>query len=166
MSIYEMKKPKRINAVSVSIMFIVLIIGYLGWAIVPIYWPIFQLSGIMHGTCNDAYRVQDDEQLMKKLIADAQRTKLPLTKDNFRFTRIPYSPEELEAMAPGNQTRQALMQKRGKECLLEMRYDASYPLPLLDQTIHWPFEREVRKTLEQVRYDKMCTCVSVPRGER
>lgn len=165
MNIYSMKKPKRINSVSITILVIGLVVGYLGWAIIPVYWPIFQLSGIMNGTCNDAYREQDDDKLMTKLVKDTQRTGLPLTKDNFRFTRIKYSEEEIQAVGPNKHGVQQMMRKRGKECLLEMRYDASYPLPLINQKVRWPFERSVRKTLEQVKYDKTCTCVTVPRDE-
>lgn len=162
MNIYAMKKPKRINAVSISFFFLALIFGYIGWAVVEIYGPIFQLSGIMRGACNDAYRNTSDEQVMNKLLKDSQRTGLPLTKDNFRFTRIPYSEEELQVLTKGNQSARAAIAARGKTCKIEMRYANDFKLPLLDKTVHIPFEKTVVASLEQVKYDKMCTCVTVP----
>lgn len=162
MSIYAMKKPKRINSVSISFFFLALVLGYVGWAAVEIYWPIFQLSGIMRGACNDAYRVHDDKKVMAKLLKDARRTGLPLTKDNFRFTRVQFTDEELLAMTKGNAKHRASLVKRGKSCLLEMRYEDDFALPLLDKKLHIPFEKRVTASLELVKYDKMCTCVTVP----
>lgn len=162
MSIYAMKKPKRINAVSVSFFFLALIVGYIGWAAVEIYWPVFQLSGIMRGACNDAYKIHDDEKVMAKLLKDARRTGLPLSNDNFRFTRVPHSDEELITKSKGNAAIRRNMIRRGKTCVIEMRYEDDFKLPLLDKRLHIPFSREVEGPLELVKYEKMCTCVTVP----
>lgn len=162
MSIYAMKKPKRVNAVSVTFFFLALIVGYLGWAAVDIYWPIFQLSGIMRGACNDAYRVTDDKVVMQKLLKDAQRTKLKITKDNFRLTRLPYSEDEIVKLSANNPNLRKMLVERGKTCMIEMRYEDDFSLPLIDKKMHIPFSKTVTATLEQVKYEKSCTCVSVP----
>ena len=161
MNIYAMKKPKRINAVSISFVVIAGIVTYIVWAFLPIVWPIFQLQGMMQTTCNDAYRVMDDEELMKKLLKDTQRTGLRLTSDNFRLQRLPYSEEEL-AVQVSNPRMQELMRKRGKECLVEMRYVGTYTLPYLNITFTKEWTGAKRAPLEPIKWEKQCTCVSIP----
>lgn len=165
MNIYAMKKPKRINAVSITFFILALGVGYLGWAFIPIYWPVFQLSGIMRGVCNDAYRVHDDKQLMEKLLKDSRRTGLRVSQDNFRLTRLPYSEDELIALSNGRQAMRNMLIKRGKQCMLEMHYEDDFALPLLDKKLHIPFDKTVVQTLEQIDYE-MCTCVRAQPAER
>jgi hypothetical protein len=159
-NIYAMKKPKRLNAVSVTLAGIVLVLAYVIWFLVPAFWPIFQLTGIMRGACNDAYRVLDDEKVMEKMLRDAKRTKLRLSLDNFRLTRIPYTEEEMAALTKDNPTARDLLQKRGKECVIELRYQDQYEWPLIGQTTAFTFEREVRAPLETIKWEKSCTCVT------
>ncbi len=149
MSIYAMKKPKRINAVSVSITLIFLLIGYLLWFAIPVYWPNFQMGGIMKSACNDAYRMTDDEEVMKKLVKSSQRTGLRLTKDNFRFTRVEYTPEERAERKLAADSYQA---KRGKTCIIEFYFEKDYKWPLIDATTHIVFEKQVEGDLTQVEW--------------
>ena len=161
MNIYAMKKPKRINSVSVTFFILALVVGYVGYFFVPIYWPVFQLSGIMRGVCYDAYRYTNDEQLMTKLLQDGRRTGLKLSKDNFRLTRIGYEAEELRTLSKGNSRLKDILAERGKACRLEMHYEDDYALPFTSKTVHLKFDKTVEQTLEQVEYDT-CTCVSLP----
>ncbi len=158
MNIYMIKKPKRINSVSVSLTLILATLGYLGWFYVPVRWPIFQLKGIMRATCNDAYREYNNEKLMKRLLSDARRTGLNLSPANFRLTRIPFTHEEMIAqkMKPGD-----LTASRGKECILEMHYEDDYEWPLIGKTTRIVFEDKVSAPLEYIKWEKQCTCVTV-----
>lgn len=164
MNIYSMKKPKRINAVSVIFVFLAAVIGYLGYVFVPIYWPIFQLSGIMRAACYEAYRQTADEPVMASLLDNGRRTKLKLSKDNFRFTRLPYSEEELKVQSKGKPRLREILMERGARCRIEMHYEDDYPIAFTGKTIHLTFDKTVEQTLEQVDYE-MCTCVSVPRDD-
>ncbi|MCA9549042.1 MAG: hypothetical protein KC933_03335 [Myxococcales bacterium] len=163
MSIYAMKKPKRVNSVSIALFIGLVLIGYLVYAFLPIYWPIFQLGGMMQTACNEAYRQLDNELVVEGLVKNAKRTGLPLTKDNFRMTRLPYSDEELMKFQ-GNTGVQETMRKRGKECLVEMRYRGSYTLPFTNFTFTKEWSGEKRAPLELIKWEKQCTCVTVPGG--
>lgn len=165
MNIYAMKKPKRINSVSITFFILAVVVGYAGWALIPIYWPVFQLSGIMRGICYDAYRNHDNEKLMDKLLKEGRRTGLKLSEDNFRLTRLPYSEEELVALTGGVMEKRGLYLKRGKTCRLEMHYEDDFTLPVIDKSVHLSFDKTVESTLEQIKYDKTCTCVTLPREE-
>lgn len=149
MSIYAMKKPKRINSVSVSITLIALVFGYFGWFLIPVYWPNFQIGGVMRAACADAYRLPDDKQIMKKLVADSRRSGLRLTEDNFRFTRVPYTPEELTERKIDSNSNVA---KRGKECILEFYYEDDYEWPLIGKKSTFTFEKTIKGDLTQVEW--------------
>jgi hypothetical protein len=157
-NIYLMKKPKRINSVSITLGLIGLALAYVGWFMVPAFWPIFQLTGIMRGACNHAYKEPSDEKVMNFLLREAQRTKLKLSKDNFRLTRIAYTDEELNALPSAHA--QELSRKRGKECVIELIYQDKYAWPLIGQTTEFTFERAVRQELDPVKWEKGCTCVT------
>ncbi|MEL7368203.1 MAG: hypothetical protein AAFN74_04770 [Myxococcota bacterium] len=137
-----------------------IILGYLLYWWGPILWPIFQMTGIMKTACNEAYRQLDDRKVMQKLLGDAQRTGLAVTEDNFRLRRIPYTPEEMEQFA--NKTE--YIQRRGKVCEIDFRYADTYAIPFTGKTIHLQFDRTVDAPLSPVKYDKLCTCVTVPGG--
>lgn len=158
-----MKKPKRLNAVSLTLMGLVVVFAYVIWFLVPAFWPIFQLTGIMKGACNEAYRESDDRKVMAKLLMEAKRTRLPLTEDNFRLTRVPYTDDEIATLSNGEQGMIDMLQRRGKECVLELYYEDDYEWPLIGKTKHFTFEREVRTPLEVVKWEKACTCVTTSR---
>ncbi|MCB9654219.1 MAG: hypothetical protein H6729_08845 [Deltaproteobacteria bacterium] len=159
MNIYLQKKPRRINSFSVTLALIVLVAGYAGYFYLPLWWPVFQLTGIMRGICNEAYRNVNDEDLMKKLMAESKRVRLPgLTAENFEFTRVPYEQEEL-ASAKGLRP-----ELRGKRCELYLSYERTATWPLLGKTSTFHFEREVVSDLSFVDWDDSktkCTCVTV-----
>ena len=166
MNIFLQKKPKRINVVSVTLTTILVVGGYFLWFWVPAFWPIFQLSGIMRGACNDAYRQTDDAKVVQKLLADAKRTRLKLSEDNFRFYRVPYTDEELEKLPGGRAS--DVWARKGKICVIEMHYEDDYRLPLIDKTHHQVFERTVEVKMTPVTWEKQdwslpeCRCVHVP----
>lgn len=145
MSVYAMKKPKRINSVSVTIAIVLLIGGYFAYAFVPKYWPFFQMKGILRGFCNQAYRdYKDDKKLIEKLVKDTQRVKLDLGPDNFVFTREPYDPEEFV----GKTEQQASqMHQRGKTCVVEFYYEDQITLPLINRPFTRSWESELRVPL-------------------
>ncbi len=149
MNIYAMKKPKRINSVSITVTLVILVVGYLGWFIIPTWWPSFQMGGIMRGACNDAYRMTNDEKLMTKLVKDSRRTGLKITKENFRFTRIKYTAEELnELNYPSGSTPDV----RGKRCVIEFYYEDDYMWPLINKPQRIVFEKRIEAPLEQIKY--------------
>ncbi|NJK88967.1 MAG: DUF615 domain-containing protein [Myxococcales bacterium] len=158
MNIYAPKKPKALNSVSVTLMLIALAFGYFCWAFIPIYWPIFQLKGIVRGACNDAYREMDDTLVVQKLVTASGRTGLRLTKDNFRMERVPYSPPEIEE-AVGHikdfETRARQMKylrERGKLCIIEYYYRADYSLPLVGVSLPLTFNDRLEGSLETVTW--------------
>jgi len=157
-NIYAPKKPKRINSVSVTLALMTLAFGYFLWAFIPIYWPIFQLKGIIRAACNDAYRVLDDEAVVSKLVQDAARTGLPLTKDNFRMERVQMEPEEIEAETADfedqvqKRLRQDYLRQRGKTCKIEYYYRGRYDLPLIAQTVQITWNDTVSGSLETVSW--------------
>ena len=166
MNIYMMKKPKRINSVSVTMAIGILVIVYLVYWWGPILWPLFRMTGIMKAACNDAYRITDNEAVMKKLVADAQRTGLRITKDNFRFRRLPYTAADLKALNPNGDADMSYTEKRGKHCEIDFRYSDDFPIPFTGKTMRFTFDRTVDQSLELVKYDKICTCVTVGGGAR
>lgn len=152
-----MKKPKRFNSVSVSLLVIALVLAYLAWAFVPIYWPIFQLQGIVRGACNEAYKKYDNDEVLRWLLTESRRTGLRLTKDNFRMHREPHTEEELTQMvqkAPSNRQSQLrdMFTRRGKTCVISYRYKDTYTLPLFGTEVPLTFENTVKGTLETVTY--------------
>ena len=161
MNIYAPKKPKRINNVSITIAIGVVIIGGLLYWWVPILWPIFQVTGMMRTACHEAYRTMDDEKLIDDLARDAQRTGLAISKDNFRIRRIPYTPEQLRESGLPKDSPIIL---RGRTCEIDFRYENDFPVPLVNKSMHLVFDRTITDTLEPVKYNKLCTCVSVPGG--
>lgn len=166
MNVYLQKNPKRVNAVSVTLTLVALGGGYLLWFWLPAYWPVFQLTGIMRGACNDAYRIVDNDEIIKKLLVNARRTGLRLSKENFRMTRTRYSDEELRKLPGGMKT--DVWAKKGKTCVIEMHYENDYTWPLIGKTQRLVFERTVEAELSPVIWDKGggsfpdCRCVSLP----
>ncbi len=161
MNIYMMKKPKRINSVTVTMAVGLLVIGYLLYWWIPILWPIFQMTGIMKSACNAAYKDFDDERVMAGLIKDARRTRLRISEDNFRFRRVRYALAEVQGMGIEDNS---FFARRGKHCEIDFRYTDTYPIPFLGKSIELTFDRTVDQPLTTVKYKKYCTCVTVPGG--
>lgn len=145
MGIYEIKKPRKINSFSVTLFLIVTIGGYLLYWYIPIWWPIFQMQGIMNGICNDAYREIDNEKLMAKLLKESQRTHLRVTKENFKLERVPYMPNELP-----NLTEYAAA--RGKFCKLSFSYAAESELPFIGKRVQHEWHKSAEVDLKIVKY--------------
>jgi hypothetical protein len=136
MGIYEMKKPKAVNPVSVTMVLVAALLIYTGWVVIPVWWPLFREGGIMQSICNDSYREYDDEKLMAKLLRESARTGLRHSNENFEFKRIPWSPEESrEFSGPSG----ALYALRGKECRLSFSYLGTIKWPLIgkEQSLTW-----------------------------
>lgn len=149
MGVYEIKKPKRINVFSVSLFLIAIaFVGGLSWFL-PIWWPVFQLTGIMQGVCNDMYRERSNEVLMKKLLKDSARTGLQLVPENFILERIPYTQQELNALNMGDTSAVAI---RGKECRLTLRYLTDTEIPVIKKRIQIPWSRTIQTDLKVIKY--------------
>jgi hypothetical protein len=150
-TIYEMKKPSRINAFSVSLVLVALALAYFLYFFIPVWWPVFQLTGIMKGVCNDAYHTHDDKKLMDKLLAEAKRTRLRLTEENFLLERERYTPEELNAMSISDSAR-ALLERRGKVCRISLGYTSEAKLPFTQKVVEIPWNRSVETDLAVIKY--------------
>lgn len=150
MGIYEIKKPRRINSFSVTLTLILIVLGYLGWFIIPLWWPVFQETSIMQGICNDAYREYDNEKLMVKLMKQSARTGLPLRRDNFVFERVPY--QEFEFPPGLGPDGHKLFETRGKECRLSFTYVTKGEWPLIGKKVQIPWKRSVKTDLKVVHY--------------
>ena len=172
MNIYAMKKPKRINAVSVSLFVFAVLFVYGVWALVPTFWPLWQMSGIMRSGCARAYQSDDNEWVMKQVLKDSRRTGLTVTKNNFRLARVPYDDAELEGKTKAMQD---LMVKYGRECVLRFRYVDTYQLPLIGVEYRLPYESKITVNLRRNEGDKntlndlvynSCSCTSVRRPSK
>jgi hypothetical protein len=149
LGIYEMKKPKKINSFSVTLALIVAALVYLGYFFLPVWWPIFQETGIMQGICNDAYREYSDEKLMEKLLKESKRTRLPLTKENFVLERVKYDDVELSKFPEASRD---FVQGRGKECRLTMTFTSNAEWPFIGKKSQISWNRTVRTDLGLVKY--------------
>lgn len=149
MSIYEVKKPKRLNAFSVPLFIVLFAVGYFLYWWLPMWWPVFTLTNIMRGICNDAYREMDDEKLMTKLLNDSRRTGLRLTAENFEIERIPWEEGELEAKG---QKRSETSDKRGKTCVINFYYTVDSQLPIIGKSVEVNFDREVQGDLSVIQW--------------
>lgn len=162
-----MKQPKRINSVSVGLAVVGLVVGYLAWAFLPVFWPLWRVAGMTRTACAEAYNSTDDEKILTNLVRASRRSGLRLTKENFRLERVPYSDEELAKLPEG---RQEKAYEVGKTCIARFRYVSDYPLPLIGTRITIPYESAVEADLAPVDtstnelYELMygsCTCTSV-----
>jgi hypothetical protein len=147
--IYEIKKPKKINSFSVTLFLIVVVGGYLLYWYIPAWWPIFQIKGIMSGTCNDAYRQMDNDKLLDKMLKETKRTGLKLTKQNFELERERYTPAELVGL---DEKKQDLMQRRGKTCRLTFRYKNNYEMPFIGKSVPLSWTKTVESELGIIKY--------------
>lgn len=153
MSVYDMKKPKRINSVSVSMTLILLVVGYLAYAFGPTYWAIFRLQGVIKSACNEAYRQMDDDKVLDFLVSAVPRTGLPLSKDNFRFTRVPYTGERARELFDKPLRDVAIsVTNRGMRCEIEYYYKHELTLPLLGIEVPLVHNGTVTGSLEPVQY--------------
>jgi hypothetical protein len=162
MNIYMMKKPKRINSVSVTLFLMAAAAGYLGWANLPIWWPAFQMTGIMRGICNDAYHESDPEKLMRRLVSEARRTGFKISADNFKIKRVPFTPDEM--MKAETEHLRSIMAYRGKACIVTFHYEDNFVWPLIEKPRRVVVDREIRSEMETVSWtkdkNKACTCVT------
>jgi hypothetical protein len=147
--VYEMKKPKRINSFSVTLFFVTVTVAYLGYWYLPEWWPMFQLTGIMRGICNDAYRTYEDEKLVDKLLKESKRTGLRLTKENFLLERVKYTAQEMNNF---DQNQQLTFGQRGKKCILYVKYHKRSPLPFIGKEVPLSWEKSVETDLSTVKY--------------
>lgn len=148
MGIYEIKKPKKINSFSVTIFFVAIVSAYLCYWYIPIWWPTFQIGGIMKGICNDAYRQPNNETLMDTLVKQTARTGLKLTKENFTLVRVPYDPKDL----PSEPSTREVFERRGKLCRLTFNYRNIYALPFTGKSVPLTFSKTIETDLKVVTY--------------
>lgn len=170
MNVYAMKKPSKINGVTVVMFLLLTGFIYGVWTFIPVIWPLWQVTNEMRVACASAMRTDDDEEVIKLLLKNTQRTRLKLSADNFQLTRIPYEPEELESKSPEAADR---FRKIGRECLLEFYYDDTYLMPIIKREFRMPYQSEIRLDLVKNTAQKnllnewaynSCTCTAVRRG--
>lgn len=144
-----MKKPRAFNSLTVTLILLVAGLVYAGYWIVPVWWPVFQLTGIMRGICNDAYHQRDNEILIEKLLKEGARTGLILSKENFQLERVAYSEEEIQKF---DEQARPLMISRGKECVLRLIYVSNAKWPFLDKSTKITWRRSISTDLGIVKY--------------
>lgn len=149
--IYEMKKPARINSFSVTLTLIVATLAYAGYFFIPVWWPVFQVTGIMRGICNDAYHTFENEKLMEKLLKETKRTGLYLTSDNFVLERVPYTEEDYQAQNIDYSKRPAY-ERRGKLCRLTLTYTSKARWPFLEKVTDIPWNRSIETDLSIIKW--------------
>jgi len=146
---YDPKTPKRINSVSVTMFLVTVALAYGGWFYLPHWWPVFQLSGIMRGICNDAYREFDDKKLMDKLLTQSQRLSMKVAREDFVLYREPYTPQDVHAM---NDEARRVLQTRGKVMHAKFKKTVVAKWPLVSKWSYLTFEKEVSTTLETITW--------------
>ena len=171
MNIYAMKRPRRMNAVSAGLTILLLAAVYAGWALLPVLWPLWQISGMMRTACAQAYRTTDNGEVIAYLMKEVQRSPLAVNEDNFRLERKPYAEDELLNLAPDARRKR---RAQGRTCVLRFRYVDRYRLPILGTMYRMPYEASVRldlrpnegrgRALNDLVYNS-CTCTSVRRGD-
>ncbi len=144
MSVYQLKKPRRINSVSVGLAVIFAVLVYAAWFLVPMFWPLLQVSGMARRACAHAYAEPNDQVVFDRLLKETRRTRLRLSKDNFRFERIPYSEESLRGVPALKQDRALSI---GETCEIAFRYVGDYELPLIGATVTIPYETSYSMSL-------------------
>lgn len=152
---YDPKKPSAFNPVNIAIVLGLAALGYGGAFYLPHWWPVWQLSGIMHGIGNEAYRNADDTKLMANLLKEAQRTKLGLTEQNFTIERHPYTPEELEVAADGKPITdhaRKVYETRGKSISIHLEHSVDAKWPLMDKWTTLTFRRTVNTDLSTIKW--------------
>lgn len=147
MNVYAMKKQRKINSVSVSMALILFLMGYLAYAIVPVWFPMFRMSGVMRGVCNEAYKNFDDEELTKKVLTGARIAGLRLTREEVRFVRVPYDPEVLAMEAPNWRE---VLSKRGARCQVVFETVAQIHFPIIEKVVDWPYTGYVDREIPRV----------------
>ena len=149
MSVYELKKPRFFNSFTNTLLVLALTLGYLGYWFMPHWWPIFQLTGIMRGACNNMYREYDDKKVLEGLLRESKRTGLKLTKDNFLLERVLYDHEEIATQPPHAKDQ---LQRRGKSCRIQMIYVVDSVLPFINKTKTLEFRRDITGDLAVIQY--------------
>lgn len=152
---YDPKKPSAFNVVNVILVLVLGTVGYLGWFYVPHWWPVWQLTGIMRGVGNDAYREYNNDKLLEKLLKESKRTGLKLTAQNFTIERRAYTPEEMaEALKGTNMSDAArlLFEQRGKAITLYFEYNVNARWPLRETSRPLTFRRTVTVDLSIIQW--------------
>lgn len=149
MSIYAPKKPKRINAVSVTTTLVLAALVYAGWWYLPHWFRVWQMSSAMITVGRKAYREYNDEKLVDELKVHAARIGLRVTRDNFATWREPFTADELAQLT--NEQRE-MFSKRGKKIYISFAYNVDAEWPLLDKTTPISFEREREVDLAVVKW--------------
>ena len=149
MSVYAPKTPSKLNAFNAFLVGGGLVLGCLGWWFLPHFYAVFQETGIMRGTCYEAYREVDNERLLTKLLADSRRTGLILTRDNFQLEREPYPPGKLTGKT---ESQREILEKRGYKFHVRMIYVANAQWPLTEKFSKITFRRTQSTELETITW--------------
>lgn len=152
---YDPKKPSAFNVVNILI---VLVLGtgiYVGAWYLPHWYPVWKLTGIMHGVGNDAYRETNDEKLMERLLKESVRTGLRLSKENFTIERVPYTPEEIEEALAGKANSdhaRKTFDKRGRRIFIYFENTVDAKWPFMEKYTPLTFTRTVETDLAIIKW--------------
>jgi hypothetical protein len=148
MSIYAPKKPKKINAVSVTVTLVLAVIGYLGWFYLPHWFSVWSASGRMIGVGRDAYREFDDQKIMDKLVREVRAAGLRVGPENFELIREKYTPEELQTLTQGGKGSSHVWERRGKTFTVKLAYQVQAKWPLMEKVTPLVFRAERKVDLQ------------------
>lgn len=152
---YDPKKPSAFNVVNILIVLGLGTAGYVGWWYLPHWWPVWQLSGIMRGVGNEAYREYNNDKLLAKLLKESARTKLGLNEHNFSIERVAYTPEEIEQALEGKTATdhmRDLFAKRGKTVRIDFENTVNAKWPLQEKVTPITFRRTVTVDLSIIEW--------------
>ncbi|MBI4814920.1 MAG: hypothetical protein HY791_01600 [Deltaproteobacteria bacterium] len=150
MGVYDPKKQKFFNAPTIVGIISFMILSYFGAWYLPHWWKVWRMTGVMRGVAFDGYHQTDSEPLYKKLVAEARRLELTgAVKEDFKFERIPYSPEELSDKDDHDK---ALLVGRGKFVVITMDYYVAAKWPFRDASTELHFFRRVEQDMATITW--------------
>jgi hypothetical protein len=142
LSLYAPKKPKKINAVSVTLTLLLGTLGYLGWWYLPHWFVAWQMSNAALNVGRKGYRETDDNKLLDALLKEAQRIGMKgVSKENFSIWREPYPDYDPELQGKRPEAIE-VFQKRGKFIHVSYAWTVNAQWPLLDDSTPLTFEKE------------------------
>ncbi len=133
---FNYKEPRRLNGVSLSIMLIVTVLGYLVYAI----WPVFSLRSNVESELGDALpnlwklNLQSSDPSVRGHIHTLKRTVAQ------RLRQVGVTDKKLEVVIERNK----------KIVAMEARFQAPFTIPLLDKTILLSFSPRVETDAARV----------------
>jgi hypothetical protein len=146
---YDPKTPSRFNSFNVTLFLVVSALVYGGAFYLPHFWSVWQLSSIMKTHCDMAYRNHSNEALFASLLKQSERVSMKVQAADFELERVPYSPEEMMAIAEDGRD---LSRKRGKTMIIRFHKTVDAKWPLVNKWTKLSFRRTVESPLEAITW--------------